>query len=147
MEILISNDFYYSDCVIENAVEVSDSGTPKAYKYDVSSTQTSYGCVATTSTHYYAPMPYAQYVDLFYSNVGLTLPVTPGSNEFRTFDTDTVSTEPFDQVKVSAKFGTDGVKFAPTLSEKVCNSGAYAVACQSGVTICAQPMPGATGWV
>jgi len=142
-----SNDLYYSDCVIENAVEVSDSGTPKAYKYDVSSTQTSYGCVATTSTHYYAPMPYAQYVDLFYSNVGLTLPVTPGSNEFRTFNTDTVSTEPFDQVKVSAKFGTDGVKFAPTLSEKVCNSGAYAVACQSGFTVCSQPMPGATGWV
>ena len=142
-----SNDLYYSDCVIENNANVQDSGTPKAYKYDVSTTQTSYGCVATNSTHYYAPIPYAQYVDLFYSNVGLTSPVTPNANEFRTFNTDTVSTEPFDQIKVSAKFGTDGVKIAPTISEKFCNSGAYAVACQSGFKTCAQPMPGATGWV
>jgi hypothetical protein len=142
-----SNDLYYSDCVIENNANVQDSGTPKAYKYDVSATQTSYGCVATNSTHYYAPIPYAQYVDLFYSNVGLTSPVTPNASEFRTFNTDTVSTEPFDQIKVSAKFGTDGVKIAPTISEKFCNSGAYAVACQSGFKTCAQPMPGATGWV
>jgi hypothetical protein len=142
-----SSDLYYSDCVIENNANVQDSGTPKAYKYDVSTTQTSYGCVATNSTHYYAPIPYAQYVDLFYSNVGLTSPVTPNANEFRTFNTDTVSTEPFDQIKVSAKFGTDGVKIAPSVSEKICNSGAYAVACQSGFSTCAQPMPGATGWV
>ncbi len=142
-----SNDLYYSDCVIENAVEVSDSGTPKAYKYDISTAQTDYSCVATTSTHYYAPMPYAKYVDLFYSNVTLTTPVTPSSNEFRAFNTDVVSTEPFDQIKVSAKFGTDGVKIAPSVSEKICNSGAYAVACQLGSSTCAQPMPGATGWV
>jgi hypothetical protein len=142
-----SNDLYYSDCVIENNANVQDSGTPKAYKYDVSATQTSYGCVATNSTHYYAPIPYAQYVDLFYSNVGLTSPVTPNASEFRTFNTDTVSTEPFDQIKVSAKFGTDGVKIAPTISEKFCNSGAYAVACQGGFSTCAQPIPGATGWV
>ena len=142
-----SNDLYYSDCVIENAVNVPDSGTPKAYKYDVSATQTSYGCVATTSTHYYAPIPYAQYVDLFYSNVGLTTPVEPASSEFRTFNTDTATSEPFDHIKVSAKFGTDGIKIAPTISEKVCNSGAYAVACQGGFSTCAQPMPGATGWV
>jgi len=142
-----SNDLYYSDCVIENAVNVPDSGTPKAYKYDVSTTQTSYGCVATTSTHYYAPIPYAQYVDLFYSNVGLTTPVEPASSEFRTFNTDIATSEPFDHIKVSAKFGTDGVKIAPTISEKICNSGAYAVACQSGFSTCAQPMPGATGWV
>ena len=142
-----SNDLYYSDCVIENAVNVPDSGTPKAYKYDVSTTQTSYGCVATTSTHYYAPIPYAQYVDLFYSNVGLTTPVEPNPSEFRTFNTDTATSEPFDHIKVSAKFGTDGVKIAPSVSEKVCNSGAYAVACQGGFNTCAQPMPGATGWV
>ncbi len=142
-----SNDLYYSDCVIENAVEVSDSGTPKAYKYDVSAAQTNYSCVATTSTHYYAPMPYAKYVDLFYSNVTLTTPVTPSSNEFRAFNTDVVSTEPFDQIKVSAKFGTDGVKIAPSVSEKICNSGAFALACQLGSTTCAQPMPGAELWV
>ena len=142
-----SNDLYYSDCVIENAVNVPDSGTPKAYKYDVSTTQTSYGCVATTSTHYYAPIPYAQYVDLFYSNVGLTTPVEPNPSEFRTFNTDTATSEPFDHIKVSSKFGTDGVKIAPSVSEKVCNSGAYAVACQGGFNTCAQPMPGATGWV
>ena len=142
-----SNDLYYSDCVIENAVEVSDNGTPKAYKYDVSAAQTNYSCVATTSTHYYAPMPYAKYVDLFYSNVTLTTPVTPSSNEFRAFNTDVVSTEPFDQIKVSAKFGTDGVKIAPSVSEKICNSGAFALACQLGSTTCAQPMPGAELWV
>jgi len=142
-----SNDLYYSDCVIENNANVQDAGTPKAYKYDVSATQTSYGCVATNSTHYYAPIPYAQYVDLFYSNVGLTNPVTPNANEFRTFQTDTATNEPFDQIKVSAKFGTDGVKIAPSISEKICNSGAYAVACQSGFSTCAPPMPGATGWV
>ena len=142
-----SSDLYYSDCVIENNANVQDSGTPKAYKYDVSATQTSYGCVATNSTHYYAPIPYAQYVDLFYSNVGLTTPVEPNPSEFRTFNTDTATGEPFDQIKVSAKFGTDGVKIAPSVSEKICNSGAYAVACQSGFSTCAQPMPGATGWV
>ena len=113
----------------------------------MSAAQTNYSCVATTSTHYYAPIPYAKYVDLFYSNVTLTTPVTPSSNEFRAFNTDVVSTEPFDQIKVSAKFGTDGVKIAPSVSEKICNSGAYAVACQLGFSTCAQPMPGATGWV
>ena len=87
------------------------------------------------------------FVDLFYSNVGLTTPVTPNANEFRTFQTDTATNEPFDQIKVSAKFGTDGVKIVPSVSEKICNSGAYAVACQSGFSTCAQPMPGATGWV
>jgi len=142
-----SNDLYYSDCVVENAVEVSDSGTPKAYKYDVSSAQTGYSCGASTnSATYYAPMPYAQYVDLFYSNVSLSSPVTPSSNEYRTFTTDTQTSEPFDQIKVSARFGTSGVKISPEVSDDIC-SGAKAIACQGGFTTCAQPMPGATGWV
>ena len=43
--------------------------------------------------------------------------------------------------------GTDGVKIAPSVSEKICNSGAFALACQLGSTTCAQPMPGAELWV
>ena len=63
-----TNDLYYSTCVVENGSDVTDGGSPKNYRYDVSGAQTAYNC-ATGNTQRYAPMPYAQYVDLLYTTI------------------------------------------------------------------------------
>ena len=63
-----SNDLYYSTCVTENGSTALDGNTPKRYQYDLSGSTTSYNC-ATGNTTRYAPMPYAQYVDIFYRGV------------------------------------------------------------------------------
>jgi len=143
-----SNDLYYSTCVVENGANEVSTSNPKYYKYDVSGFQTSYNC-ATGNTPGYAPMPYAQYVDLFYTNTTLSSPwtsATVGSNfpNFLSFKISTTSpTKPFDQVRVSAKFGTDGIKISG--DNTTCNN-TYARGCVSGNTSCARPVPGDYVW-
>jgi len=143
-----SNDLYYSTCVIENGVNEVSTANPKYYKYDVSGFQTSYNC-ATGNTSGYAPMPYAQYVDLFYTNSTLSSPwtsATVGSNfpNFLSFKVSTTSPKkPFDQIRVSAKFGTDGIKISG--DSNTC-SDTYARGCVSGNTSCARPVPGDYVW-
>ena len=144
-----SNDLYYSTCVVENGQNEVSVTNPKYYKYDVSGFQTSYNC-ATGNTARYAPMPYAQYVDLFYTDTNLVSPwtsATVGSN-FPNFLSFTVSTtspkKPFDQIRVSAKFGTDGIKIS---GDNTTCSDTYARACVSSNTGCARPVPGSVGWL
>jgi len=143
-----SNDLYYSTCVIEDGQNEVSTANPKYYKYDVSSFQTSYNC-ATGNTARYAPMPYAQYVDLLYTNTTLSNPwtsATVGSNfpNFLSFKVSTTSPKkPFDQVRVSAKFGTDGIKIS---GDNTTCSDTYARGCVSGNTSCARPVPGDYNW-
>ena len=135
-----SNDLYYSDCVVENGIKIT--GTPKSWKYDLSAAQNAYNC-ATGNTERYAPMPYANYVDLFYTDAGLSNPFTLSQAEYYSFKTD--ATEPFTEIRVSARFGTDGIKISPELIPDACND-MYARACQSGNITCAHPTPGGFGW-
>ena len=94
-------------------------------------------------------MPYAQYVDLFYTNTNLSNPwtsATVGSNfpNFLSFRVSTTSPKkPFDQVRVSAKFGTDGIKIS---GDNTTCSDTYARGCISGNTSCARPVPGDVNW-
>jgi hypothetical protein len=135
-----SNDLYYSDCVVENGSVIS--GTPKSYRYNLSGDQSSYNC-ATGNTQRYAPMPYANYVDLFYTDSALTSPATYSSSLYKSFTT--YGTEPFSTIRVSAKFGTDGIKISPALIPDNCND-MYARACQAGNITCAHPVIGGFGW-
>ena len=143
-----SNDLYYSTCVVENGANEVSTSNPKYYKYDVSGFQTSYNC-ATGNTARYAPTPYAQYVDLFYTDTALTSPWTSaslGSNfpNFLSFKVSTTSPKkPFDQVRVSAKFGTDGIKIS---GDNTTCSDTYARGCVSSNTSCARPVPGDYVW-
>ena len=135
-----SNDLYYSDCVVENGSVIS--GTPKSYRYNLSGDQSSYNC-ATGNTQRYAPMPYANYVDLFYTDSALTSPATYSSSLYKSFTT--YGTEPFSTIRVSAKFGTDGIKISPALIPDNCND-MYARACRAGNITCAHPIIGGFGW-
>jgi len=143
-----SNDLYYSTCVVENGANEVSTSNPKYYKYDVSGFQTGYNC-ATGNTAAYAPMPYAQYVDLFYTDTALVSPwtsATVGSNfpNFLSFRVSTTSPKkPFDQVRVSAKFGTDGIKIS---GDNTTCSDTYARGCVSSNTSCARPVPGDYVW-
>ena len=138
-----SNDLYYSDCVVENGAVVTDGGSPKRYQYDLSTAQSVYNCVAVATTKY-APMPYANYVDLFYDDANLTTPFTPSSSEYYAFTTD--PTEPFDSIKISAKFNTSGIKISPALGGLDPCNDMYARACQASVITCAHPSPGDDNW-
>ena len=137
-----SNDLYYSTCVVENGLDVTDNKTPKSYQYQFSSYQSGYSC-ATGGTTKYAPMPYSEYVDLFYLNDTLTTPskgATYDYPNFFGFSTSTTLSEPFTQIDSSAKFDVAGIKIsgdASTCSDK------YARSCTS----CLRPVPGAIGWL
>jgi hypothetical protein len=143
-----SNDLYYSTCVIEDGQNEVSTANPKYYKYDVSSFQSNYTC-NTGSTPRYAPMPYAQYVDLFYTDTALASPWTSASvsgnfPNFLGFKVSTTSPKkPFDQVRVSAKFGTDGVKIS---GDNTTCTDTYARGCISGNASCPRPVPGDVNW-
>ena len=139
-----SNDLYYSTCVVENGSNVTDNNTPKNYRYDVSGAQSAYNC-ATGNTQRYAPMPYAQYVDLLYTSSSLNNPWTHSQAEYYSFKTSAAGSEPFTSIRVSAKFGTNGIKISPALIPDACNDQ-YARACQAGNITCAHPVPGGNGW-
>ncbi len=139
-----SNDLYYSTCVVENGSNVTDNNTPKNYRYDVSGAQSAYNC-ATGNTQRYAPMPYAQYVDLLYTSSSLNNPWTHSQAEYYSFKTSAAGSEPFTSIRVSAKFGTNGIKISPALIPDACNDQ-YARACQAGNITCAHPIPGGNGW-
>ena len=139
-----SNDLYYSTCVVENGSDVTDNSTPKNYRYDVSGAQTAYNC-ATGNTQRYAPMPYAQYVDLFYTTSSLNSPWTHSQAEYYSFKTSAAGSEPLTSIRVSAKFGTNGIKISPALIPDACNDQ-YARACQGGNITCAHPVYGGEGW-
>ena len=69
-----SDDLYYGSCVVENGLPITAPySNPTAWHYEISSQQTAYGCYAT-STDRYAPMAYAEYVDIFYLNSTLSSP-------------------------------------------------------------------------
>jgi hypothetical protein len=137
-----TNDLYYSTCVVENGLEVTSTSNPKYYEYDISGAQTAYNC-ATGGTQRYAPMPYAQYVDLFYTTNALNVPWTHSQAEYRSFKTD--AAKPLTSIRVSAKFGTNGIKISPALIPDAC-SDQYARACQAGNITCAHPIYGGEGW-
>ena len=139
-----SNDLYYSTCVVENGSDVTDGGSPKNYRYDVSGAQTAYNC-ATGNTQRYAPMPYAQYVDLLYTTSSLNSPWTHSQAEYYSFKTSAAGSEPLTSIRVSAKFGTNGIKISPALIPDACNDQ-YARACASGNITCAHPVYGGEGW-
>jgi hypothetical protein len=139
-----SNDLYYSTCVVENGSDVTDNSTPKNYRYDVSGAQTAYNC-ATGNTQRYAPMPYAQYVDLFYTTSSLNSPWTHSQAEYYSFKTSAAGLEPLTSIRVSAKFGTNGIKISPALIPDACNDQ-YARACQGGNITCAHPVYGGESW-
>jgi len=88
-------------------------------------------------------MPYAQYVDLFYTTNALNVPWTHSQAEYRSFKTD--AAEPLTSIRVSAKFGTNGIKISPALIPDAC-SDQYARACQAGNITCAHPIYGGEGW-
>ena len=137
-----TNDLYYSTCVVENGSDVTSTDNPKYYEYDISGAQTAYNC-ATGGTQRFAPMPYAQYVDLFYTTNTLNTPWTHSQAEYRSFKTDPA--KPFTSIRVSAKFGTNGIKISPALIPDACNDQ-YARACASGNITCAHPVYGGEGW-
>ena len=139
-----TNDLYYSTCVVENGSDVTDGGSPKNYRYDVSGAQTAYNC-ATGNTQRYAPMPYAQYVDLLYTTSSLNSPWTHSQAEYYSFKTSAAGSEPLTSIRVSAKFGTNGIKISPSLIPDACNDQ-YARACASGNITCAHPVYGGEGW-
>ena len=139
-----TNDLYYSTCVVENGSDVTDGGSPKNYRYDVSGAQTAYNC-ATGNTQRYAPMPYAQYVDLLYTTSSLNSPWTHSQAEYYSFKTSAAGSEPLTSIRVSAKFGTNGIKISPALIPDACNDQ-YARACASGNITCAHPVYGGEGW-
>ena len=136
-----SNDLYYSTCVVENGSNVTDNKTPKSYLYSFSSAQSGYSC-STGNTSRYAPMPYSEYVDLFYLDATLTSPASGSLYSYPTFygfSTASNPAEPFNQIDSSANFDVNGTKIsgdANSCSDK------YARSCTS----CARPVPGATGW-
>ena len=140
-----SNDLYYSTCVVEDGSQVTPPfSNPTAWTYNISSNQSAYGCYAT-STVRYAPMPYVEYVDLLYLNNNLSSPANGGTYNYPNFfGLDTAFGQPFDQVKVSAKFNVGGIKIsgdAATCSDK------QARACISSATTCSKPVPGALNWL
>ena len=139
-----TNDLYYSTCVVENGSDVTDGDSPKNYRYDVSGAQTAYNC-ATGNTQRYAPMPYAQYVDLLYTTSSLNSPWTHSQAEYYSFKTSAAGSEPLTSIRVSAKFGTNGIKISPALIPDACNDQ-YARACASGNITCAHPVYGGEGW-
>ncbi len=139
-----TNDLYYSTCVVENGSNVTDNSTPKNYRYDVSGAQTAYNC-ATGNTQRYAPMPYAQYVDLLYTSSALNTPWTHSQAEYYSFKTSAAGSEPLTSIRVSAKFGTNGIKISPALIPDACNDQ-YARACKAGNITCAHPVYGGESW-
>ena len=88
-------------------------------------------------------MPYAQYVDLFYTTNALNVPWTHSQAEYRSFKTD--AAKPLTSIRVSAKFGTNGIKISPALIPDACNDQ-YARACASSNITCAHPVYGGEGW-
>ena len=137
-----SNDLYYSTCVVEDGGNVTDNKTPKSYLYNLSSPQTAYTC-ATGNTTRYAPMPYSEYVDIFYTDAGLTSTFTHQSasntTPFYGFSTASNPAEPFNQIDSSAKFNANGIKISGDVN--TC-SDKFARSCIG----CARPVPGTTGW-
>ena len=141
-----SDDLYYGSCVVENGSQVSPYSTnPTAWNYEISSHKTAYGCYAT-STPRFAPMAYAEYVDIFYLNNTLSSPANGSTYNYPNFfGFDAAFGKPFDQVKVSAKFDAGGIKIsgdANTCSDKLarpCSS--------SSLPVCSRPVPGAIGWL
>ena len=143
-----SNDLYYSTCVVEDGSNVTSGASPKYYSYHLGSNGASYNiCGNTGNTLRYAPMPYAQYVDLFYTDTSLANPwtsATIGSTFPAFYSFTTQFGQPFDQIRINAKFNTSGIKISGDAS--TC-SDTYARACVSSSSFCSRPVPGAVNWV
>jgi hypothetical protein len=135
-----SDDLYYGSCVVENGSQITAPySNPTAWHYEISSHKTAYGCYAT-STNRYAPMAYAEYVDIFYLNSTLSSPANGSTYSYPNFfGFDAAFGKPFDQIKVSANFDVAGIKISGDAN--TCNDK-YARSCTS----CARPVPGAIGW-
>ena len=137
-----SNDLYYSTCVVENGTYVTNGSikSPPGYQYRIGSPVNTYTC-GGGSTNRYAPMPFGEYVDLFYLDNALTSPATGslyGYPSFFAFDPD-FQNSPFNQIETSANFNAAGIKIsgdANTCSDKLARS------CIG----CARPVPGTNGW-
>ena len=143
-----SADLNNNACVVEDGVYITDgsAGKPiRSYSYDIGSGSASYSCSNTGNTAVYSPSPYGNYVSLFYTDAAMTTPKTfPASNPYYSFKTD--STEPFTEIRYSAKFNTSGIKITPALDPDPCFD-MYARACSAGTTItCAHPVMGDMGW-
>jgi hypothetical protein len=141
-----SDDLYYGSCVVENGSQITAPySNPTAWHYEISSHKTAYGCYAT-STNRYAPMAYAEYVDIFYLNSTLSSPANGSTYSYPNFfGFDAAFGKPFDQIKVSAKFDAGGIKIsgdANTCSDKLARP------CSSTpLPVCSRPVPGAIGWL
>ena len=141
-----SDDLYYGSCVVENGLPITAPySNPTAWHYEISSQQTAYGCYAT-STDRYAPMAYAEYVDIFYLNSTLSSPANGSTHNYPNFfGFDAAFGKPFDQIKVSANFDAGGIKIsgdANTCSDKLARP------CSSTpLPVCSRPVPGAIGWL
>ena len=137
-----SNDLYYTTCVVEDGAYVTNGSikSPPGYQYRIGSPVNTYTC-GGGSTNRYAPMPFGEYVDLFYLDNTLTSPANGslyGYPSFFAFDPD-FQNSPFKQIETSANFDVAGIKISGDAN--TCNDK-YARSCTS----CARPVPGATGW-
>ena len=137
-----SNDLYYTTCVVEDGAYVTNGSikSPPGYQYRIGSPVNTYTC-GGGSTNRYAPMPFGEYVDLFYLDNTLTSPANGSSYgypSFFAFDPD-FQNSPFKQIETSANFDVAGIKISGDAN--TCNDK-YARSCTS----CARPVPGATGW-
>jgi hypothetical protein len=75
----------------------------------------------------------------------LNSPWTHSQAEYYSFKTSAAGSEPLTSIRVSAKFGTNGIKISPALIPDACNDQ-YARACQGGNITCAHPVYGGEGW-
>ena len=141
-----SDDLYYGSCVVENGLPITAPySNPTAWHYEISSQQTTYGCYAT-STDRYAPMAYAEYVDIFYLNSTLSSPANGSTYNYPNFfGFDAAFGKPFDQVKVSAKFDAGGIKISG--DPNTCSDKLARPCSSTPLPVCSRPVPGAIGWL
>ena len=136
-----SSDLNYSTCVVENGSDVTNTDSPKRYKYWLSGAQSAYNC-ATGNTVKYASHPYANYVSTFYDDTSLVSVFTPLVDEYYGFKTSPSPIEPFStsptETRVSAKFNTNGLKIDSALIPETCG-GKYARWCNNNSITCAHP--------
>ena len=139
-----SNDLNYSTCVVQNGLPVTNSNSPKRYKYLLSAPQSGYNC-ATGNTVKYASHPYANYVSTFYNDTSLVTVFTPTADEFYGFRTDSSIPEPFSGLpnsstytQISAKFNQAGLKIDSALIPETCG-GIYARWCSGSSITCTHP--------
>ena len=141
-----SDDLYYGSCVVENGSQISAPySNPTAWQYEISSFKTAYGCYATSTTRY-APMAYAEYVDILYLNNTLSSPANGSTYDYPNFfGFDAAFGKPFDQIKVSANFDVGGIKISGDVN--TCSDKLARPCSSSSLPVCSRPVPGAIGWL